>query len=65
MKPAGSLRLQAAGQRSHELRLSGPLHSIRTLRYRWLVIASTVAVMLVLMAGLQFITASNDWRDNC
>ena len=34
------------------------------LRYRWLVIASTVAVMLVLMAGLQFITASNDWRDN-
>ena len=34
------------------------------LRYRWLVIASTVAVMLLLTAGLQFITASNDWRDN-
>ena len=34
------------------------------LHYRWLVIASAVAVMLVLTAGLQFITASNDWRDN-
>ena len=34
------------------------------LRYRWLVIASAVAVMVVLTAGLQFITASNDWRDN-
>ena len=35
-----------------------------TLRYRWLVLASAVAVMLALTAGLQFITASNDWRDN-
>ena len=34
------------------------------LRHRWLVIASAVAVMLVLTGGLQFITASNDWRDN-
>ena len=34
------------------------------LRYRWLVLASAVAVMLVLSAGIQFITASNDWRDN-
>ncbi len=34
------------------------------LRHRWLVIASAVAVMVVLTAGLQFITASNDWRDN-
>ena len=34
------------------------------LRYRWLVLASAVAVMLVLTAGLQFIIASNDWRDN-
>ena len=34
------------------------------LRYRWLVLASAVAVMVVLTAGLQFITASNDWRDN-
>ncbi|MYF24418.1 MAG: MMPL family transporter [Nitrospira sp. SB0672_bin_25] len=34
------------------------------LHYRWLVIVSAVAVMLVLTAGLQFITASNDWRDN-
>ena len=34
------------------------------LRYRWLVIASAVAVMLVLTTGLPFITASNDWRDN-
>ena len=34
------------------------------LRYRWLVLALTVAVMLVLAAGLQFITVSNDWRDN-
>ena len=32
--------------------------------YRWLVIVSAVAVMLVLTAGLPFITASNDWRDN-
>ncbi len=32
--------------------------------YRWMVIVSAVAVMLVLTAGLQFITASNDWRDN-
>ena len=35
-----------------------------TLRHRWLVLASAVAVMLVLTAGIQFITASNDWRDN-
>ena len=34
-----------------------------TLRYRWLVLASAVAVMLVLTAGLRFITISNDWRD--
>ncbi len=34
------------------------------LRYRWLVLASAVAVMVVLTAGLQFITASNDWRDS-
>ena len=34
------------------------------LRYRWLVLALAVAVMLVLAAGLQFITVSNDWRDN-
>ena len=34
-----------------------------TLRHRWLVLASAVAVMLVLTAGLQFITISNDWRD--
>ncbi len=34
------------------------------LRYRWLVLASAMAVMLVLTAGLQFITISNDWRDN-
>ncbi len=34
------------------------------LRYRWLVIALAVAVMLVLTTGLPFITASNDWRDN-
>ena len=34
------------------------------LRHRWLVLASAVAVMLVLTAGLQFITASNDWRDS-
>ena len=33
------------------------------LRYRWLVLASAVAVMLILTAGLQFITISNDWRD--
>ena len=34
------------------------------LRYRWLVIALAVVVMLVLTTGLPFITASNDWRDN-
>ena len=34
-----------------------------TLRYRWLVLASAVAVMVVLTAGVQFITISNDWRD--
>ena len=34
------------------------------LRYRWLVLVSAVAVMVVLTAGLQFITASNAWRDN-
>ena len=34
------------------------------LRHRWLVLASAVAVMVVLTAGLQFITASNDWRDS-
>ena len=34
------------------------------LRYRWLVIVAAAAVMLGLTAGLQFITASNDWRDN-
>ncbi len=39
-------------------------YSAFILRYRWLVIASAVSVMLVLTAGLQFITASNDWRDN-
>ena len=33
------------------------------LRHRWLALASAVAVMLVLTAGLQFITISNDWRD--
>ena len=33
------------------------------LRHRWLVLASAVAVMVVLTAGLQFITISNDWRD--
>ncbi len=34
-----------------------------TLRYRWLVLALSVAVMLVLAAGLRFISISNDWRD--
>ncbi|MXX11834.1 MAG: MMPL family transporter [Nitrospira sp. SB0677_bin_15] len=34
------------------------------LRYRWLVIASATALMLLLTAGLQFITVSNNWRDN-
>ena len=34
-----------------------------TLRYRWLVLASAVAAMLVLTAGVHFITISNDWRD--
>ena len=34
-----------------------------TLCYRWLVLVSAVTVMLVLAAGLQFITISNDWRD--
>ena len=34
------------------------------LRYRWLVLVLAVAVMVVLTAGLQFITASNAWRDN-
>ncbi|MCY4440775.1 MAG: hypothetical protein OXE53_11280, partial [Deltaproteobacteria bacterium] len=34
-----------------------------TLRRRWLVLASSVAVMLLLTAGLQFINISNDWRD--
>ena len=33
------------------------------LRHQWLVLASAVAVMLVLTAGFQFITISNDWRD--
>ena len=33
------------------------------LRYRWLVLASAVAAMLVLTAGVHFITISNDWRD--
>ncbi len=33
------------------------------LRYRWLVLASAVAAMLFLTAGVQFITMSNDWRD--
>ena len=32
--------------------------------YRWLVLAAAVVVMLVLTAGVQFITTSNDWRDN-
>ncbi len=34
-----------------------------TLRRRWLVFASSAAVMLILTAGLQFINISNDWRD--
>ncbi len=34
------------------------------LRYRWLVLALAVGVMVILAAGLQFITVSNDWRDN-
>ncbi len=34
-----------------------------TLRRRWLVLASSAAVMLILTAGLQFINISNDWRD--
>ena len=34
-----------------------------TLRYRWLVLASAVVAMLVLTAGVHFITISNDWRD--
>ena len=34
------------------------------LRHRWLVITSAMALMLILTAGLQFIIASNDWRDN-
>ena len=34
------------------------------LRYRWPVLASAVAAVLVLTAGAQFITVSNDWRDN-
>ena len=33
------------------------------LRHRWLVLASAVAGMLILTAGVQFITISNDWRD--
>ena len=33
------------------------------LRYRWLVLASAVVAMLVLTAGVHFITISNDWRD--
>ena len=33
------------------------------LRRRWLMLASSVAVMLALAAGLQFIVISNDWRD--
>ena len=33
------------------------------LRHQWLVLASAVAVMVVLTAGFQFITISNDWRD--
>ena len=34
------------------------------LRRRWLVLASAVAAMLILTAGVQFIIISNDWRDN-
>ena len=34
-----------------------------TLRRRWLVLASSIAVMLALTAGLQFLDISNDWRD--
>ena len=34
-----------------------------TLHRRWLVLASSVVVMLVLTAGLQFLNISNDWRD--
>ncbi len=33
-------------------------------RHRWLVLSLAVAIMLALTAGGQFITASNDWRDN-
>ena len=33
------------------------------LRRRWLALASSVAVMLALAAGLQYIVISNDWRD--
>ena len=33
------------------------------LRRRWLVLAASVAVTLVLTAGLQYINISNDWRD--
>ena len=34
-----------------------------TLRYRWLVLAASVAAMLIMAAGLRFIIMSNDWRD--
>ena len=33
------------------------------LRRRWLVLAASVAFMLVMAAGLRFIVMSNDWRD--
>ena len=34
------------------------------LRYRWQVLASAVAAVVVLTTGTHFITVSNDWRDN-
>jgi len=43
--------------------LSPDRYAAFLLRYRWLVLLASVAVMLALTAGLQFLNISNDWRD--
>ncbi len=43
--------------------LSPDRYAAFLLRYRWLVLLASVAVMLALTAGLQFLHISNDWRD--
>jgi len=39
-------------------------YTVFMLRYRWQVLASAVAAVVVLTTGTHFITVSNDWRDN-